>query len=207
MIRAALYGGNKDTIAEAHDLFTAHKDAIIDLPAAVRAAILLNEVRAYGSEALFESFLQAYRRSSDANFKQNLQVAMTQTKEPVILEAIVAKFKEADTIKPQDLRGWFYSVLANPLGEQLAWDWIRTNWQWLLDTVGGDMSFTSYIQMIARVFRTSERLAEYKAFFEPKLNTPGLTREITMGINVITSRVALITAEKEAVNKSIAREI
>ncbi len=61
--------------------------------------------------------------------------------------------------------------------------------------------------MIARVFRTSERLAEYKAFFEPKLNTPGLTREITMGINVITSRVALITAEKEAVNKSIAREI
>ncbi|WP_313629308.1 M1 family metallopeptidase [Enterococcus italicus] len=207
VIRAALYGGNKDTIAEAHDLFTAHKDAIIDLPAAVRAAILLNEVRAYGSEALFESFLQAYRRSSDANFKQDLQVAMTQTKEPVILEAIVAKFKEADTIKPQDLRGWFYSVLANPLGEQLAWDWIRTNWQWLLDTVGGDMSFTSYIQMIARVFRTSERLAEYKAFFEPKLNTPGLTREITMGINVITSRVALITAEKEAVNKSIAREI
>jgi len=136
-----------------------------------------------------------------------VQVAMTQKKEPVILEAIVAKVKEADTIKPQDLRGWFYSVLANPLGEQLAWNWMRTNWQWLLDTVGGDMSFTSYIQMIARVFRTSERLAEYKAFFEPKLNTPGLTREITMGINVITSRVALITAEKEAVNKSIAREI
>ncbi len=63
---------------------------------------------------MFESFLQAYRRSSDANFKQNLQVAMTQTKEPVILEAIVAKFKAADTIKPQDLRGWFYGVLANP---------------------------------------------------------------------------------------------
>lgn len=55
------------------------------------------------------------------------------------------------------------------------------------------------------VFKTPERLAEFKAFFEPKLDTPGLTREITMDIKVIESRVALIESEKEKVNAAIAK--
>lgn len=205
--KAALFGGNATAIADAHSLFTAYQEKLSQLPAAIRASVLANEVKQFGTEALFEKLLHAYRQSSDASFKQSLQLAITQANESVILDAVVAKFQDADTIKPQDLRGWFYSTLANPLGEQLAWDWIRNNWQWLLDTVGGDMSFTSYIQMIARVFRTPERLAEYKEFFEPKLHTPGLTREITMGINVIESRVALIAAEQTATNAAIATAV
>ncbi|MEL1206137.1 hypothetical protein, partial [Staphylococcus epidermidis] len=74
-------------------------------------------------------------------------------------------------------------------------------------TVGGDMEFTTYITSIAAIFKTPERLAEFKAFFEPKLNTPGLTREITMDIKVIESRVALIEDQKAAVNETIAKHM
>jgi aminopeptidase N len=69
------------------------------------------------------------------------------------------------------------------------------------------MEFTMYITVIAIVFHTPERLAEFKAFFEPKLTTPGLTREITMDIKVISSRVGLIAAEKDGVNKAISEAI
>ena len=72
---------------------------------------------------------------------------------------------------------------------------------------GGDMEFTTYITVIAGIFRTPERLAEFKAFFEPKLNTPGLTREITMDTKVIEDRVSLIEAEKASVNDAIAKVI
>ena len=58
------------------------------------------------------------------------------------------------------------------------------------------MEFATYITVISRVFKTADRLAEFKAFFEPKLNTPGLTREIEMDTKVIASRVALVQAEK-----------
>ncbi|MFP7481624.1 ERAP1-like C-terminal domain-containing protein, partial [Weissella paramesenteroides] len=98
---------------------------------------------------------------------------------------------------------WYQGVLANEDGQQLAWDWIRNDWDWLEKTVGGDMEFTTYITVTARIFKTADRLSEFKAFFEPKLETPGLTREITMDVNVIASRVTLIAEEKPAVQQAI----
>jgi len=101
------------------------------------------------------------------------------------------------------LRAWYRGVLANDAGQQAAWDWIRKDWQWLDDTVGGDMEFTTYITVTSMIFHTPERLAEFKAFFEPKLNTPGMTREISMDIKVVETRVKLIEAEKDSVNSAV----
>lgn len=203
VLRAALYAENADAIATAHQLFVDQQTDLAALPAEVRGLVLQNEVENFGSEALFDQLLQAYVASSDANYKSDIQVALTQTTDPALITKLVGKFEDANIIKPQDLRAWYRGVLANERGQQAAWDWIRTEWQWLDDTVGGDMEFTTYITVTAGIFQTAERLAEFKAFFEPKLPTPGLTREITMDIKVIETRVALVAAEKEAVNAAI----
>lgn len=65
------------------------------------------------------------------------------------------------------------------------------------------MEFTSYITVTARALHTEPRLVEFKDFFEPKLNTPGLTREIVMDTKVIESRVAMIERERDHVNAAI----
>ncbi|MCT0025795.1 M1 family metallopeptidase [Weissella confusa] len=203
VLRAALYAQNAEAIAAAHDLFVAHQADLAALPAEVRGLVLRNEVENYGSEALFDQLLQAYVASSDATFKRDIQGALTQTPDSDLIATLVSKFEDANTIKPQDLRAWYRGVLANKHGQQVAWDWIRADWQWLQDTVGGDMEFTTYITVTAAIFQTAERLAEFKAFFEPKLPTPGLTREITMDIKVVETRVALVEAEQEAVNAAV----
>ncbi|MBJ7623124.1 M1 family metallopeptidase [Weissella confusa] len=203
VLRAALYAQNAEAIAAAHDLFVAHQADLADLPAEVRGLVLRNEVKNYGSEALFDQLLQAYVASSDATFKRDIQGALTQTPDSDLIATLISKFEDANTIKPQDLRAWYRGVLANKHGQQVAWDWIRADWQWLQDTVGGDMEFTTYITVTAAIFQTAERLAEFKAFFEPKLPTPGLTREITMDIKVVETRVALVEAEQEAVNAAV----
>ncbi|MCS9989645.1 M1 family metallopeptidase [Weissella confusa] len=203
VLRAALYAQNAEAIAAAHDLFVAHQADLAALPAEVRGLVLRNEVENYGSEALFDQLLQAYVASSDATFKRDIQGALTQTPDSDLIATLISKFEDANTIKPQDLRAWYRGVLANKHGQQVAWDWIRADWQWLQDTVGGDMEFTTYIKVTAAIFQTAERLAEFKAFFEPKLPTPGLTREITMDIKVVETRVALVEAEQEAVNAAV----
>ncbi|RAU02579.1 peptidase [Weissella confusa] len=203
VLRAALYAQNAEAIAAAHDLFVAHQADLADLPAEVRGLVLRNEVENYGSESLFDQLLQAYVASSDATFKRDIQGALTQTPDSDLIATLISKFEDANTIKPQDLRAWYRGVLANKHGQQVAWDWIRADWQWLQDTVGGDMEFTTYITVTAAIFQTAERLAEFKAFFEPKLPTPGLTREITMDIKVVETRVALVEAEQEAVNAAV----
>ena len=207
ILNAALYAENAGTILSAHELFEGQAGHLDALSADVRILILRNEVQHFGNDALFDKLLTAYRQSSDASYKADICAALTSTTDAKMIARLIEAFEDADTVKPQDLRAWYRGVLSNDAGEQAAWDWIRNDWAWLEKTVGGDMEFTTYITVTAGVFRTAERLAEFKAFFEPKLNTPGLTREITMDTKVIESRVSLIEAEQAAVNAAVAKAV
>jgi aminopeptidase N len=205
ILNAALFAKNEVAMQTAHALFTEKQTALMTLPADIRSLVLTNEVKNFGDQALFDQLLNQYRQTSDASFKADLSRALTSTTDAKLIEQLVDQFENAATIKPQDLRAWFRGVLANAAGQQAAWDWIRNDWQWLEATVGGDMEFNTFITVIAGIFRTPTRLAEFKDFFEPKINTPGLTREITMDIKVIEGRVKLVEEEKAAVNVAIAK--
>ena len=91
--------------------------------------------------------------------------------------------------------------------QEQAWNWIRLEWPWLEATVGGDMEFATFITVTANIFHTEERLKQFKDFFEPKINTPGLTREIKMDTKVIETKVNLVKKEQAAVNAAIAKAV
>ena len=207
VLNASLYARNADSMAEAHRIFSDYQDRLEQLSADVRELVLKNEVQNYGNDELFEKLIKAYQDTADASFKQDIRGALPNTTDPATIKKIIALYKNASVIKPQDLRAWYRGVLANDAGQQAAWDWLRTDWQWLNDTVGGDMEFATFITVTAGVFHTPERLTEFKDFFEPKINTPGLTREIKMDIKIIESKVALIDSEKAAVNATIAKSL
>lgn len=207
VLSAALYAQNSDAIKQAQALFNQYQDHLADLPDDVRGLVLANEVKNYGSQELFDTLLADYQKTADAGFKQDICAALTKTQDDQLIAQLIDRFKDADTIKPQDLRAWFRGVLANDHGQQAAWDWIQQEWSWLEKTVGGDMEFPTYITVISRIFKTSQRLAEFKRFFTPKENDPMLKREIQMDEKVIASRVELIESEQAAVNAAIAKTV
>ena len=207
VLSTALYAQNSDAIKQAQALFDQYQDHLADLPADVRGLVLANEVKNYGSQELFDTLLADYQKTADAGFKQDICAALTKTQDDQLIAQLIDRFKDADTIKPQDLRAWFRGVLANDHGQQAAWDWIQQEWSWLEKTVGGDMEFTTYITVISRIFKTAQRLAEFKRFFTPKENDPMLKREIQMDEKVIASRVELIESEQDAVNAAIAKTV
>lgn len=207
VLSAALYAQNSDAIKQAQALFDQYQDHLADLSADVRGLVLANEVKNYGSQELFDTLLADYQKTADAGFKQDICAALTKTQDDQLIAQLIDRFKDADTIKPQDLRAWFRGVLANDHGQQAAWDWIQQEWSWLEKTVGGDMEFPTYITVISRIFKTSQRLAEFKRFFTPKENDPMLKREIQMDEKVIASRVELIENEQAAVNAAIAKTV
>lgn len=207
VLSAALYAQNRDTIKQAQALFDQYQDHLADLPADVRGLVLANEVKNYGSQELFDTLLADYQKTADAGFKQDICAALTKTQDDQLIAQLIDRFEDADTIKPQDLRAWFRGVLANDHGQQAAWDWIQQEWSWLEKTVGGDMEFPTYITVISRIFKTAQRLAEFKRFFTPKENDPMLKREIQMDEKVIASRVELIESEQAAVNTAIAKTV
>lgn len=207
VLSAALYAQNSDAIKQAQALFDQYQDHLADLPADVRGLVLANKVKNYGGQELFDTLLADYQKTADAGFKQDICAALTKTQDDQLIAQLIDRFEDADTIKPQDLRAWFRGVLTNDHGQQAAWDWIQQEWSWLEKTVGGDMEFPTYITVISRIFKTSQRLAEFKRFFTPKENDPMLKREIQMDEKVIASRVELIESEQAAVNAAIAKTV
>ncbi|WP_127345799.1 M1 family metallopeptidase [Lactobacillus amylolyticus] len=206
-LSASIYAGNSDSIKAAHKLFEENEDNLEALNADVRPYVLINEVKNFGSHNLMAKLIKEYQRTADASYKADLRNAATNTTDPAEINKLIEYFEDADVIKPQDLRGWFAGVLSNHKGEQAAWDWIRKDWDWLDKTVGGDMEFATFVQVISRVFRTPARLKEFKEFFEPKLNVQLLKREIQMDTKVIETRVDLIQAEGKAVNDAVAKAL
>ncbi len=207
VVAASLYADNDETINGLHTIYSENSDNLEGISADIRSAVLVNEVKNFGNMTLFDKLLKKYQETSDASLKQDLCAGITSTKMPEIIDAIVDDFENSEIIKPQDLRAWYRNVLANPFGQEQAWNWIRLEWPWLEATVGGDMEFATFITVTANIFHTEERLNQFKDFFEPKINTPGLTREIKMDTKVIETKVNLVKKEQAAVNAAIAKAV
>ena len=207
VLSASLYGQNKTTIDKLHELYQEYSDNLEAMSADIRGIVLDNEVRNFGSMTLHDKLLKLYVATADASLKQDLCGAITYTKQPDLIDAIVDDFEDPQVIKPQDLRAWYRGVLANNYGQTQAWNWIRADWEWLEATVGGDMEFATFVTVTANIFHTRERLEQFKDFFEPKVNTPGLTREIKMDIRVIETKVNLVEKEAASVNEAISKVV
>ena len=189
--------------AQASQIFDRYRDNLEKLPAAIRLQVLVNQIKHHESKELTKLYLDLYVASNDGSFKNALSTALSYTKNKETLNELLATWKDKFTVKPQDLSAWYARFLSRDFTQEAVWTWARENWDWIKAALGGDMSFDSFVISPAVVFKTEERLAEYKAFFEPQLDDMAISRNISMGIKEIAARVELVKREKEAVEKAI----
>lgn len=198
-----LYADQENAVAKAQDIFESHKDNIAAIPAAVRAYVLINQVKHAETKELTDLLLHTYIETNDGVFQRQLIAALAETRQETVLETLIEAFENKDIIKPQDLSIWYLNFLAKPFAQEKVWTWARNDWDWIKTALGGDMSFDKFVIIPASLFKTEEHLAEYKAFFEPQLSDMALSRNIAMGIKDIQSRIDLIARNKEAVAQAI----
>ncbi|MFC3928929.1 M1 family metallopeptidase [Streptococcus caprae] len=198
-----LEAGHEAASEQAQAIFQDYADRIDSLPAAIRGLVLTNQVRVAESDTLVDQFIAAYRMTNDSNFRRQLAQALTKTKSSQTLDKLLKGFKDKDFVKPQDLSMWYSLLLGQAFAQETTWTWARENWDWIKSSLGGDMSFDKFVIIPAAIFKTPERLTEYKAFFEPLLEDMALSRNISMGIKDIAARVELIERERSAIAQAI----
>lgn len=198
-----IYADDPDANEKAQAIFANYKENIEAIPAAIRLDVLTNQIKHAETDDLVSLYLDSYVKTNDSNFRRQLASALANTKSQITLDRILAQLPNRDVIKPQDLSLWYGLFLRKSFAQETFWAWARENWVWIKATLGGDMSFDSFVIIPANVFKTPERLAEYKAFFEPQLDDLSISRNITMGIKEIAARITLIEKEKAAVEQTI----
>ena len=183
----------------ASQIFEAHKDYLAGLPAAIRSQVLINEMKHHETKELVATYLDLYTHATDAVFKRQLAGALAYSTDAENIQTLLATWKDKFVVKPQDLSSWYLQFLGHQATQETVWVWARENWAWIKAALGGDMSFDSFVIFPSHIFKTQQRLAEYKEFFEPQLSDLALSRNIGMGIKDIAARVDLINREKAAV--------
>lgn len=200
IIGLMLYGEDENAIEMAKQLYESH--SLEELNPELRS-LILSSVARYGDATVVDALLEAYKDSQSGELRQDICAGITSTRVEEKIEQLLNTIREPSIIRPQDAARWFVYLVRGRESKEAAWQWIRDNWSWIIETFGGDKSYDDYPRYSANALTTRQQLEEYKEFFEPKKSIPALTRAIGMGISEIEGRVELIERDKAAVQQAL----
>jgi len=195
-----LYGEDPSALAKARKLY--NTKILKELDAELRPLIISSVVR-YGDEQLVDDLLQAYLNTQSSELRQDICLGITSTRSLSKISKLLDNIKDNSVVRSQDAIYWFVYLIRGRESRSAAWQWVRDNWTWVVDTFGSDKSYDDFPRYSAGALNTKRQLQEYIDFFEPKKDIPALRRVIEMGISEIEGRVELIERDKTAVCQAL----
>lgn len=161
---------------------------IEDIHPDVRDVVYATSARIINDQITFDKLVDLYQSTSLSEARFSLAVGITQFRDPAIIQQAL-NLIISDLVRPQDVAYWVAYSLKNRFARHATWQWIRDNWSWLEQTIGGDLSFYRFPIYAASVNSSNRFLNQYKNFFEPK-RTPALDRSINQGIEILQWHIA-----------------
>ncbi len=136
-----------------------------------------------GSEAEHKKLLRLYHEAKLSEEKVTIAAALTSFRQPQLIKRTLAMIKSKE-VRLQDVAYWVSYSFLNRHARPQTWKWLTTNWAWLKENLGGDLSFYYMPIYSARVFSDKKFLPEYKKFFK-SVNDPGLDKMFKRGVEMI----------------------
>ena len=200
ILALTLYGEDPDALAKAKELY--ESTPLEELDPELRP-LIISSVARHGDGDIVDHLLRAYRETQSGELRQDICVGITSTRVPEKITELLAVIKDQQIVRHQDVARWFIYLIRGRESREAAWQWIRDNWHWIVDTFGGDKSYDDYPRYSASALIRRSQLDEYREFFTPMLETPALARAITIGMSEIEGRVDLIERDKDAVQRAL----
>uniref|UniRef100_A0A665WXA7 Aminopeptidase n=1 Tax=Echeneis naucrates TaxID=173247 RepID=A0A665WXA7_ECHNA len=113
------------------------------------------------------SLLHAYNNSLSAAQKHKILFALTHSRDTNKLERLLELGVEGKVIRSQDLSSLILMVARNPRGYQLAWTFVKTNWDMLVKRFQlGSFCIRNILIGTTGHFSSPKELTEVQLFFE-----------------------------------------
>ncbi|KAJ8921510.1 hypothetical protein NQ315_003128 [Exocentrus adspersus] len=172
--------GLRDCIIKAVQLFqnwknTANPDRDNDISPDLREIVYCTAISDGGQEE-WDFAWQRYLTTNVANEKEILLTALGCSKETWILSRYLEwAVTEHAGIRKHDSARVFASVSENPVGQDLAYRFLKTNWNRIRTYLGpSSMSLVSIVRTSTAHFNTEEEVNDFKSFFSRKYDEFGV---------------------------------
>lgn len=200
-----VYASHPAITKEALELFESYKKDAQSVASELRSTVFDAAVR-NNADGAFTYLLKLEHETANTDLKIDIASALTSTRDTDQAKTLLARLKDADLVRPQDIARWCVYLLRNRYTRTVAWDWLRGNWDWIEQTFSGDKSYDVFPRYAASCFSTQKQLDEYRTFFEPKQSDLALARNIAMGIEELENRVAWLEHDLVAVQTYFANK-
>ncbi len=188
ILALSLSGENPDAITYALDLFEKH-GKVEKLPAEQRAMIASTAVR-FGKKSAIPQLIKEYETGNNPDVQQAITSALCSTRDKKVVAHIIEWGLRLDgPVRHQDIDHWFAYLMRNHYSRTLVWQWLTENWDNLADVFGGGKHMDYFIWYVAGPLSTAEWEKNFRDFFIPKMEEPGLKRNISIALNEIATRV------------------
>lgn len=155
-----------------------------------------NVTAKWGGIKEYEKLIKLYTSASLHEEKNRLGRALTAFTRKEVLKKALA-FSISDAVRKQDATSIIAGIWYNPVGSDLAWDFVKKNWKSLLERYGVGHDLPRLLSAI-EAFRSLEKAKEIRQFFKDH-PTPAAARTIEQGIESIYSNVAWLARDRKSI--------
>ena len=196
VLGSASYFGDKKVIMEAEMRFR-NRD-IAPLSADLRS-VIYGTVAREGRESDYEELLALYRAEPLHEEKNRFLGALGLFGDKKLLARTLA-FTMTDEVRMQDRNGAFASVLLNPNGRALGWEYLKKNWERIGESYGKGNHLLSRLVGVLNRNTTREAYQDIKKFFKTH-SAPAAERTIEQTLEQIDSNIGWLKRDGKKIEK------
>lgn len=182
--------GDKATIEKARERFAKfQKDRILESDLRATVFVLTAE---NGTKKDFDFFMKFYKDSPSEEEKDRAMRALCSFSDPRLLR-IVLDYAFTEEVRAQDAFKTIYFLANNPAGRDIAWSYVKENWETIVRRFEGSNLFARFISPFSR-FITTDEAKDVENFFK-KHAVLGIERTVAQTIEKIRSNADLLNRD------------
>ncbi|XP_059402452.1 aminopeptidase N-like [Carassius carassius] len=134
------------------------------IKANLRSTVYCSAIAA-GGEKEWNFAWEMFGNATIASEKDKLRAAMACATEPWLLNRYLKYTLDPEKIRKQDATSTIIYIASNVVGQALAWDFVRANWEYIFKQYGGgSFSFSNLINGVTKRFSTQFELQQLIQF-------------------------------------------
>lgn len=152
-------------------------------------------------EQSWDFMFQKYLETPLAQEKEKLLQGLAAANNIPILDKYLKYIYNTSLIKSQDaLNVIYYIAVYSKLGKQMAWDWVRINWDYLVDRYTiNDRNLGRIVTRVSGTFNTEEQLWQMKNFFERYPNAGAGATPRQQALETVTTNIKWVKNNKDGI--------
>ncbi len=194
---AGTLGENEAVIAEAKALYVRYKKSRTSVSPALAAAAV-NVLAHNGDEAQYKDFVQQFKKATTPQEEERFMYALAGFRDKALLSKTLEKTLNGE-IRTQNAPYVVRSVMLNPWGRELAWNFMKANWDEMMK-VYPEVMITRMCEGVTGLI-SEDLLLDVQSHFEQNHVKQG-HRTISQHLEKLAVAVYFKTRERQTLERS-----